>query len=103
MHRIQIPHRNILQQILQRVKRRRHRHLPPVAREDGIVDLLEHDGRGGAGRKRLGGLVDGEGEGDGELDDLVEEDGGRGEVAVVARGGHDARVVHDLGGRLGGS
>lgn len=100
VHGVQVLHRDVLQQVLQGVKGGRHGELPAVGREDGIVYLLEEDGGGRAGRERFGGLVYGEGEGDAELDDLVEEDGRRGEVAVVAGRRHDARVVHDLDGQL---
>lgn len=98
MDGVQVLDGDILQKVLQGVEGSGEDELPAVAREDGIVYLLEEDGGGGAGSKLLGRVVYGKGKGHGELDDLVEEDGGRGEVAVMAGRGHDARVVHDLHG-----
>lgn len=90
LHGVQVADGDVLQQVLQRVEGGGEGELPTVAREDGVVDLLEEDGGGRAGGQGVGGFVEGEGEGDGELDELVEEDGRRGEVAVVACRGHDA-------------
>lgn len=59
--------------------------------------MVEENGRRGRGRQGDGDVVECDGEGDGELDDLVEEDGCGGEVARGAVEGHDARVVHYLG------
>lgn len=96
MDGVHILNGNVLQHVLQGVKGGGQDELPAVAGKDGIIYLLKEDGGGRARGQRLGRLVYGEGEGDGELDDLVEEDGGRGEVTVMAGRGHDARVVHDL-------
>lgn len=95
MNSIQVLNGHILQDVLKRVKHPRHNQLPPITCKHGIVDLLkQHRGRR-ARRQSLGAFVQGQRQGNGKLDELVEEDGGRGEVSMVARGGHDAGVVHD--------
>jgi len=96
MNRIQVAQRHILQGVLKRVQHSRNRQLPAVPREDLVVYLLEDDGHGRLRRKAPRDLVHGECQGYRELDDFVEQDGGRGKVAVVARRGHDSRVVHNL-------
>lgn len=93
---VEITDGDILQGVLQRVEGGGDGELPAVAGEDLVVDLLEDDGGGGGGGQGAGDLGDGAGQADGQLDDLVEEDGGGSEVSVVAHGGHDAGVVHDL-------
>jgi len=111
VHRIQVAQRHILQGILQRVQHRRDRQLPPVTREHLVVYLLKQHRHGRLRRQAPRDLVHGEGQGYRQLDDLVEQDGGRGKVTVVARRGHYPRVVHDLkargvsggGGGRGGS
>lgn len=95
MHGIQIFYSHILQDILQRVKHPGNDQLPPIGRKHGIVYLLKEHRRGRAGRQRLGRLVQTERQGNGQLDDLVEEDGSRGKVSVVACGRHDAGPMHD--------
>ncbi|PHH68716.1 hypothetical protein CDD83_6000 [Cordyceps sp. RAO-2017] len=96
--RVEVLDGHVLQQVLQGVEGGRQGELPAVAGEDGVVDLLEQGGGGRARGQRLRRLVDGQRQRHGQLDDLVEQDGRRGEVAVVAGRGHDARVVHDLDG-----
>lgn len=97
MHGVQVADGHVLQRVLQRVQHGRHDQLPPVAGEDGVVDLFEDDGPRRRGRERARGLGDGEREARGPLEDLAQEDGRRREVSVVAHLGHDPRVVHDLG------
>lgn len=96
MHSIQVADGHILQQVLDGVAQGWQGQLPAVAREDGVVNLLEQDCGGRAGGECFGGVVDGECQGDGQLEDLMDKDGGGGEEAVVANGRHRARVVHDL-------
>lgn len=95
MHGIQVLDGHILQDILQRVKHPGYNQLPPIGRKHGIVDLLKEHRRRRAGRQRLGRLVQTQRQGNGQLDNFVEEDGGRGKVSMVAGGRHDAAVVHD--------
>ena len=96
MHGIQVADGDVLQRVLQGVEGGRDGEFPSVAGEDGGVEVVEKNGDGGGGGEGQGDVVERDGEGDGELDDLVEEDGGRGEVAGGAVEGHDARVVHYL-------
>lgn len=93
---VEVTHGNVLQQVLECKESSNKDELPAIAGKNGVVDLLEEDRGGGGGGECLGSFVDGEGERDGELYDLVEKYGGRGKVPVVARRGHNARVVHDL-------
>lgn len=94
MHGIQVLYRHILQDVLQRVKHPGYNQLPPIRRKHGIVYLLKQHRRRRAGRQRLGCFVQGQRKGNSQLDDLVEEDGGRGKVSMVACWRHDAREVH---------
>ena len=96
MHRIQVPQRDILQRILQRKQHRRNRQLPPIPRKHRVIDLLKEHRNRRLRRQTARDLVERKGKGNRELQDLVEENRRRGKVAVVARGRHDAGVVHYL-------
>lgn len=96
MYRIQVTNGNILQHVLQSIERSSQGKLPPIASKDRIVDLLEKNCRRCGRSQSLGSIVYGQGERNGKLDNLIEEDGGRGEVTMVTGGWHYARVMHDL-------
>jgi hypothetical protein len=83
LHRVQIPQRHVLARIHQRV--------------DRPVYLLKQYRRGRLRRECARDLVDGERQGDGQLDDLVEQHRRAGEEPVVARGLLYPRGMHDLG------
>lgn len=70
--------------------------LPAIAGENSRHKVAKEDCGGRAWGQVFGEVIQRNGSADGELDDFVDEHGGRGIVANAIYGRHDARIVHDL-------
>ena len=71
VHGVQVPDGKVVQPALQGIERGGDGEFPSVTAEDGVVNLLEDDSGGGGGGEGARDVIDGEADGDCELEELV--------------------------------